>query len=152
LVAVTLLHRLGEALGALAQRVQRPALRIDGAVGIAFAEPAGGVAHRRIGLVEAVLAIALLAALTLLALALLSLLAALALLAALSRSHAALGEFFLQLLQPVAQALLVLLQVAHALLALLAALAVAALVLALLVGLVAQLLLLANHVAEFVER
>jgi hypothetical protein len=54
--------------------------------------------------------------------------------------------------RPVAQALLVLLQVAHALVALLAALAVAPGILALLVGLVAQLLLLADHVAELVQR
>src|SRR5207249_9269887 len=119
LVAVTLLHGLGQALGSLAQRVQRPALRVHRAVGIALAEPAGGVAHRVIGLIEPVLAIALVAALTLLALTLLALFAALALLAALARPHAALGEFFLQFLQAIAQALLVLLQIAHALVALL---------------------------------
>ena len=76
----------------------------------------------------------------------------LALLAALALSHAALGEFLLQFLQPVAQALLVLLQIAHALIALLAAHAVAPRILALLEGLVAQLLLLADHVAELVQR
>ena len=123
LVAVALLHRFGKALGALAQRFQRAALRIHRAVGIALAEPAAGIAHRGIGLLEPVLAVALVAfALALLTLALF---AALAFLAALARSHAALGEFFLQFLQPVAQALLVLLQVAHALVALLAAHAVA---------------------------
>ena len=122
------------------------------AVGIALAEPAAGIAHRAIGLLQPVLAVALVAALTLLALPLFAALALLALLAALARPHAALGEFFLQFLQPVAQALLVLLQVAHALVALLAALAVAPGILALLVGLVAQLLLLADHVAEFVQR
>ena len=82
----------------------------------------------------------------------LALLAALAFFAALTRSHAALGQFLLQLLQAVAQPLLVLLQVAHALVALLAAHAVAPRILALLEGLVAQLLLLADHVAELVER
>ena len=85
-------------------------------------------------------------------LALLTLFAALAFLAALARTHAALGELFLQFLQAVAQALLVLLQVAHVLLALLAAHAIAPRILALLVGLVAQLLLLADHVAELVQR
>ena len=78
--------------------------------------------------------------------------ALLALLAALALPHAALGQFLLQLLEPVAQALLILLQVAHALVALLAALAVAPRILAFLVGLVAQLLLLADHVAELVQR
>ncbi len=82
----------------------------------------------------------------------LALLAALAFFAALALPHAALGKLFLQSLEPVAQALLILLQVAHALIALLAALAIAPRILALLVGLVAQLLLLADHVAEFVQR
>src|SRR5262249_41021377 len=123
LVAVALLHRFGQTLGALAQRFERSPLRVHCALGITFAEPAGGIAHCRIGLVEPVLAVALLAALTLLALPLL--IAALTLLAALARSHAALGKLFLQFLQPVAQPLLVLLQVAHALVALLAAHAVA---------------------------
>ena len=62
-----------------------------------------------------------------------------------------LSQLFEQLVEPVAQRLLVLLQIAELLLAL-AALLVAALVLALLEGLVAQLLLLADHVAELVER
>src|SRR4029077_19042226 len=143
-----------KARGPFAARVQRPALRVHRAIGIALAEPAAGVAHRRIGLIEAVLAVTLVALLTLLALlALLTrLLSALAFLAALALSHAALGEFFLQFLQPVAQALLVLLQVTHALIALLAAHAIAPGILALLEGLVAQLLLLADHVAEFVQR
>ena len=82
----------------------------------------------------------------------LALFAALAFLAALARPHAPLGEFFLQFPEPVAQALLVLLQIAHVLIALLAAHAVAPGILALLEGLVAQLLLLADHVAEFVQR
>src|SRR5207302_8596354 len=93
LAAIALLHGLGQALGSLAQRVQRPALRVHRAVGIALAEPAGGIAHRVIGLIEPVLAIALVAALALLALLALTLLALplfaaltlLALLATLSR-------------------------------------------------------------------
>src|SRR5690348_7335288 len=138
LVAIALLHGFGEALGALAQRVQRPTLRVHRAIGIAVAEPAGGIAHGVVGLLQPVLAVALVAALALLhALAALALLALLSLLAALARPHAALGEFFLQLLQAIAQALLVLLQVAHALVALLATLAVAPGILTLLVGLVA---------------
>ena len=81
-----------------------------------------GIAHRAVGLPEPVLAIAVLALLVaLLPLALLALLTLLALFAALALlalPHAALGEFLLQFLQPVAQTLLVLLQVAHALLVL----------------------------------
>ena len=72
-------------------------------------------------------------------------------------AEAALAQLLEQLLEPVAQGLLVLVQIAQLLLlalalALLLALAVAPRVLALLEGLVAQLLLLADHVAEFVER
>src|SRR5258708_9520113 len=146
-LALTLLHCFGEALGALAQRFQRAALRIHGAVGVALPQPAAGVAHRGIGFAEAVLAVALVALL-----ALLALLAAATLLATLALSHAALGKLLLQFVEPVAQALLVLLQIAHALIALLAAHAIAPRILALLEGLVAQLLLLADHVAKFVER
>src|SRR5450631_738810 len=149
-IAVTLLHRLRQTLGALAQRFQRPALRIHGAIGVAFPEPAAGIVHRRIGFAETVLAVALVALLAFLAL--LTLLAALPLLTALALPHAALGQLFLQSLEPVAQALLVLLQIAHALIALLAAHAVAPRILALFEGLVAQLLLLADHVAELVQR
>ena len=72
--------------------------------------------------------------------------------------EAALAQFLQQLVELLAQRLLVLAQFAHlvavallALLALLAAL-LAALVLALAEGAVAQLLLLADHVAELVER
>src|ERR1700737_5318375 len=119
-VALALLHRLGERLGALAQRVQRLALRIHGAIGITFSELASGIAHRGVRLAEPVfiaLLVALLAALlTLLALfallAFLPLLALLALLAFLTAltalgllAHAALGKLLLQFLQPVAQAL-----------------------------------------------
>src|SRR5436190_134996 len=49
-------------------------------------------------------------------------------------------------------ALLILLQIAHALIALLATHAIPPRILALLEGLVAQLLLLANHVAKLVQR
>src|SRR5262249_27721681 len=107
----------------------------------------GGIAHRGIGLIKPVLAVALVARL-----ALLARIAALALVAALVGTHAALSQLLLQLLETIAQRLLILLQVAHALVALFAAHAVAARVLALLEGLVAQLLLLADHVAELVER
>src|SRR3984885_287400 len=154
-LAIALLHGLGEALGTLAQRVQRLALRIHGGVGVALAEPAAGVAHRAVGFAEAILAVGLLiAVLTLLALlTLLTLVAPLPLLAALALlSQAAFGKFLLQFLEPVAQALLILLQIAHALVALLAARPVAPRILALLEGLVAQLLLFPDHVAEFVQR
>src|SRR6185437_9868850 len=138
-VAIALLHRLGELLGALAQRLERLALRVYRAVGIAVAELAAGVTHGAVGLAEAILAVITLVAPLLL----------LVLVALLARSHAALGELLLQFLQAVAQALLILLQVAHVLVAvLLAAHAVAPRVLALLEGLVAQLLLLADHVVE----
>src|ERR1700722_9504443 len=150
-VAIALLHRFRKALGALAQRLQRLALRVHRPIGVTLAQPAAGIAHRAVGLAEAVLAVAIVSLFVLLAL--LTLLAALALLALLALSQAALGKLLLQLLQPVAQALLVLLQGAHALVALLlAARPVAPRILALLEGLVAQLLLLADHVAEFVER
>src|SRR5207244_6143057 len=96
-------------------------LRIHCGIGIAFAEPARGVAHRVVGLAKAILTVPLLALLALFALlaaltffATLTFLAALALLAL---GHAAPGEFFLQFLEPVAQALLVLLQIAHVLVA-----------------------------------
>src|ERR1700710_2675374 len=77
-LAFALLHGVGETLGALAQRFQRPALAIDGAFGVALPEPASGIAHRRIGVAKTVLAVALIALLTALALlALLSFLPAL---------------------------------------------------------------------------
>src|SRR6476646_8831831 len=139
-----LLHRLGKVLGAPAQGFERAALRVDGAVCVALTELALGVAH---GFARAPELIHF--ALTLLALA-----------------EALLAQLFHQLLELVAQTLLVLPQVAHlvALLALLALLpfltlltalpplAVTPLVLALLERLVAQLLLLADHVAELIER
>src|SRR5262249_39909861 len=118
-IAVARLHGLGEALRAIAQRLQRAALCIHRAFPIAFAEPAGGIAHLGISLIKAVLAVALIALLALLAL--LAGIAALALVAALLGAHATLGQVILQLPETVAQRLLVLLQVAHALVALLAA-------------------------------
>src|SRR3984957_15962720 len=153
-VAIALLHRFRKALGALAQRLQRLALRVHRPIGVTLAQPAAGIAHRAVGLAEAVLAVAIVSLFVLLALlTLLALLAALALLALLALPETALGKLLLQFLQPVAQALLILLQIAHALVALLlAAGAVAPRILALLEGLVAQLLLLADHVAEFVQR
>src|SRR5262249_11769285 len=57
LIAIALLHRFGELLGALAQRLERLALRVDGAVGIALAELAAGIAHGAVGLAQTVLAI-----------------------------------------------------------------------------------------------
>src|SRR5260370_970847 len=141
---IALLHRLRETLGALAQRIQRAALRIHGAIGVTFAELAAGIAHRGIGFAEAVLALTLLGVLARLPL--------LTLLAALALSHTALGKLLLQLLEPFTQAILILLQIAHALIALLAAHAIAPRILALLEGLVAQLLLLADHVTHFVQR
>src|SRR5207237_8076002 len=86
-VSIALLHRLSEALGSLAQRIQRAPLRIDSAISVAFPQPAGGIAHGRIGFAEAVFPLALFALL-----ALLALFAALPLLAALALSHAALGK------------------------------------------------------------
>ena len=145
--AVALLHGIGQVLRPLAQGIERLSLRIDRTVGIAFAELAAGIAHRVIGGAKPILVVAGLrvAVLT-------WLLALLTVLTALVWSHAALGQIFLQFLQPVAQALLVLLEIAHGLIALLAALAVAPRILALLERLVAQLLLLADHVAELVQR
>src|SRR6266478_3505180 len=102
------------------------------------------VPHRAVGFAEAVLAVALLGVLARLPL--------LTLLAALALSHAALGKLLLQLLEPIAQAFLILLQIAHALIALLAAHAITPRILTLLEGLVAQLLLLADHVAKLVQR
>src|SRR5580700_8516868 len=97
-VAIALLHRFGETLGALAQRIQRLALRIHGAIGIALAELAAGVAHRVVGLAEAVLAVTGLRIAVLTLLALLALLPLLPLLAALALPHAAFGKLFLQFL------------------------------------------------------
>ncbi len=80
-------------------------------------------------------------------------LARLALLAALARHHAVLLHVVEQLAQTLTQRLLILAQAVHcALIALLAAAAVAPGILPLLERLVAQLLLLADHVAEFVQR
>ena len=59
-LAHLLLHRLRQTLRALAQRVERAALRVDGAVGIALAEFAFGFAHGVAGaaeLIELILAL-----------------------------------------------------------------------------------------------
>ena len=125
---------------ALAQRFERAALRVDRAVGIAFAELVAGLAHRVAGAAERVRLAALLALLALLA----------------RLREALLAQFLEQLAELLAQRLLVLAQIAHlvavALLALLTLLtALAALILALLEGAVAQLLLPLDHLAELVE-
>src|SRR3954470_8726137 len=79
-VAVAGLHLLRQVLRALAQGLQRLALRVHRAIGISFAEPAVGVAHCIVGIAEIVLAVAIVALLALVAvLALLTLLALLAL-------------------------------------------------------------------------
>src|SRR5262249_37629219 len=96
-----LLHRLCEILRAAPQRLERAALRVDGAVGIALAELAFGIAHGLAGAAELIHL-----ALPLLALA-----------------EALLAQLLHQLLELIAQRLLVLLQVAHLLVALLALLA-----------------------------
>src|SRR5262249_23502068 len=136
-----LLHRLGEVLRPLAQSFERAALGIDRAVRVALAELAFRLAHGVAGATELIHL-----PLPLLALA-----------------KALLAQLLHQLLELIAQRLLILAQLAHlvallalptllALLAALSALAVAPLVLALLERAVAQLLLLADHVAELVER
>src|SRR5262245_31111459 len=139
-----LLHGLGEVLRAPAQSFERPALGIDRAVRIAFSELTFRLAHGFAGAAELIHL-----ALPLLALA-----------------KALLAQLLHQFLELIAQRLLILAQFAHlvallallalltllALLAALSALAVAPLVLALLERAIAQLLLLADHVAELVER
>src|SRR5215831_387121 len=142
-----LLHRLGEVLRAPAQSFERAALRVDRAVRVAFSKLAFCIAHGVTGAAELIHL-----ALPLLALA-----------------QALLAQLLHQLLELIAQRLLISAQLAHlvallallalltlfallAALAALAALAVAPLVLALLERAVAQLLLLADHVAELVER
>src|SRR3954466_9511133 len=160
-VAIALLHRLGHLRRALAQGLERFPLRVHGTVRIAFAELRAGIAHGPVGGVQTAVVIALvtvliaiLARLSLLALLTLLPFLALALLALLPLlREAALGKLVLQLLQPVAQRLLILLEVRHRLVALLlAARALTPGILPLLESLVAQLLLLADHVAELVER
>src|SRR5204862_7058052 len=127
-------------------------LRVDRAVRIAFAELTFGVAHGFAGAAE------------LIRLAL-SRLTLLPLLAGLVLAEPFLAHLLEQLAEAIAQRLLVLAQIAElilvallallTLLALLAALtllaALAALILTLAEGAVAQLLLLADHVAELVE-
>src|SRR5690348_10270834 len=138
-----LLHGLGKALGTLAQRLERASLGIDGTVGISLAERPFGILHRFASAAErSSPVLTLLALLTLLPLLVLVL------------TQAMLAQLLQELVEPVAQRLLVLLQVAHtvlALLTLLSLLALAAHVLTLLEGPVAQPLLLADHVAQFIE-
>src|SRR4051812_24678745 len=117
-VAIALLHRLGHLLRALAQGLERFPLRVHGTVRIAFAELRAGIAHGPVGGVQTAVVIALVTVLIAI-LARLSLLALLTLLPLLR--EAALGEFVLELLQPVAQRLLILLEVRHRLVALLLA-------------------------------
>src|SRR5262245_26165633 len=98
--ALLLLHHLRQALCALAHGVERAALGIDGAVGIAVAELTFGIAHGLAGAAE--LIHLLLALLTLLAVARHLLLA-----------EAALAQLLQQLLELLAQRLLVFLQFAE---------------------------------------
>src|SRR5262249_33618760 len=147
-----LLHHLGESLGTLPQRIEGAALGVHRSIGIAFAQGAFGIAHGVAGAPELVgFALA----------GLLALLTLLALLSLLVLPEPALAQFLQQLLQLLAQGLLVLLEPAEllallallpllallSLLAALPALAIAPRVLALAVGAVAQLLLLLDHVA-----
>ncbi len=132
---------------ALAQSIERTALRIDRAVGIALTEIAGGIAHGLAGAAKLIQFTLSLAG------------CGLALLVLLILAQAAVLQLVEQFVQPIAQRLLVLPQLAKRIsLGLrLARLALArraalALILALLKSAVAQLLLLADHVAELVER
>src|SRR6266446_6715277 len=136
-----LLHRLGEVLRAAAQSFERTALGIDRAVRVAFSKLTFRLSHGVAGAAELIHL-----ALPLLALA-----------------EALLAQLLHQFLELIAQCLLILTQLAHliallallpllALLTALPALAIASLVLALLERAIAQLLLLADHVAELVER
>src|SRR6185312_1729723 len=149
-LTLLLLELLRQPLRALAHGVERAALAADGVVGVALAELPLGVAHGLAGVAELVHAVALLALL-----ALLPLLPALALLAlllfALLLAEASLLELLEQLAHAVLERLLVLLQIAHVRF-LAAELPVAAGILPFLVSAIAQLLLLADHVAELVER
>ena len=126
---------------ALAHGIERAALAVDRVVGIALAEFAFRLAHGFAGAAELIhpaFALAFLVLPLLLA----------------GIAETALAQLLEQLVEPVAQAPLILLQVAQLLLTLpaLLALAVAPHILALFEGVVAQLLLLADHVAQFVER
>src|SRR5262249_49617041 len=147
-----------EVLRPTAQRLKRTALRIHGTVGIALPELTLRVAHGLAGLPELLAHIAL---------------ALLALLAGLLTGllpEAALAQLLHQLVELIAQSLLLLGEVAHAILALLALLpllalltslsllaalslsaALPALVLSLLEGTVAQLLLPPDQVAQLIE-
>src|SRR4029077_18618384 len=136
-----LLHGLRQRLRALAQGFERAALRIHRAVGVALREIVFGLAHRLAGAAELIqIVLVLLAALVL----------------------AEILQLFEQLVEAVAQRLLVLPQFTQAVALLLALLrsllwswprlrAALALVLALTEGAVAQIWLLADHVAELGE-
>src|SRR5262249_9760433 len=106
-----LLKLLGKPLRALAHGVDRTPLTVDGAVGIALAECVFGIAHGAVGIGE-IIALALLALPLLPLLPLLTLLALLALLTLLVLAEATLLHLFEQLLELVAQRLLVLPQFA----------------------------------------
>ena len=97
--ALLLLHGLRHALCALAHRLERAALRVDRTVGIAFAELAFRLAHRFAGAAELIHFATLLALLARLL------------------THAALAQFLHQLVELLAQRLLILAQFAHILLA-----------------------------------
>ena len=130
-----LLHRLRQSLGSLAHGIERAALTVHRAVGIALPELAFGLTHGLPGFAE------------------LTHFVAFALLPRLAK--AALAQLLQQLVQSIFQPLLVLTQIAHltiALAGLLSPLTIAPAVLTLAEGLVAQLLLLANDVAQFVKR
>src|SRR5262249_46083798 len=132
-----LLQRLRQALRALAQRLERAALRVDRAVGIALAERAFRLAHRLAGAAELI---------------------ELALPGLTRHGETALLPLLQQFLGLLLQLALTLLELAERILARrlpwLSALtaALTALLLALAERAIAQLLLLADHVAELIER
>src|SRR6516225_8787093 len=103
-----LLHRLRQALRTFAQGIERAALRVHRAVGIALAEIAGSVAHGVAGVAELLLALSLALCLVLAGRAL----PLLALLAFVVLAKAATLEFLHQFVEPVAQRLLALPQIA----------------------------------------
>jgi len=145
------LHLLREVLRPAAQGLERTALRVDGAVGIAIAKLALRITHGFAGLAKLLTHIAL---------------TRLALLSRLLLAETALVELFDQLVELIAQRLLLLRKVAHAVLVALLALltlltALAALtllpallptlILTLLERTVAQLLLPPDHIAQLIE-
>src|SRR5260370_42422189 len=100
-----LLHGLRQRLRALAQGVERAALRIHRAVGIALAQTAFGLAHGLAGAAELIQFVLTLLALSLLALALLALLVL---------AKAAVFDLFQQLVDAILQPLPALPQLADA--------------------------------------